>query len=398
MEMIPSRSSSLTKFKSDKPKILFLGKPTHDGGEIQKNTDYFEIDILDAENRTEALAKIPHQLFTRGPYEGIVARTNVYPFDPFDEELFAPFMPRLKIVVTGQVGYNDFDVEWMTRQGVYFCNSKYATCEATAEMALFLIFAVLRNTSLGEQSLREGRWRGDLGLGRDPAGLTLGIIGMGKIGEKLAHKASTAFGMRVAYWNKSGRKVSTLQHWAHLTSEYYQCETLDELLGCSDVVSLHCPLTESTTKLMSDREFGKMKPGSFFINTSRGGLVDDSALIKALESGQICRAGLDVFGGEPDSICPYYRERADKVVVQPHMGGLTEASFRKASMECFANLRAFFETGRPLAPLNELPIGTESKALGFKKAPTTHEHRPSTSTPAPSSNLLVAANEPIPAK
>lgn len=299
-----------------------------------------------------------------------MARTNVYPFNPFDEELLAPFLPNLRIVVTGQVGYNEFDVDWMTRQGIYFCNSKYATCEATAEMALFLIFAVLRNTSLGEMSLRQGRWRADLGLGRDPAGMTLGIVGMGKIGEKLACKASMAFGMQVAYWNQSGRSVSTSQHWSNLVPEYGQCETLEELLGCSDIVSLHCPLTDATEKLMSCREFGKMRPGSFFINTSRGALVDDDALIDALESGHICRAGLDVFEGEPDQICSYYQKRVDKVVVQPHMGGLTQASFKRAAMECFANLRAFFETGRPLAPLNELPHRTQmqSKEFDFSKA------------------------------
>lgn len=289
-----------------------------------------------------------------------MARTNVYPFDPFNQELLAPFLPHLRIMVSGQVGYNDFDVEWMTQQGVYFCNSKYATCEATAEMALFLIFAVLRNTSYGEKGLREGLWRSELGLGRDPAGMTLGIVGMGKIGEKLARKASAAFGMRVAYWNQSGRRVTSSREWADFAPEYRHCETLDELLGCSDIVSLHCPLTSANTKLMSRREFGQMRAGSFFINTSRGALVDDEALIEALETGRVCRAGLDVFDGEPDLVCPYYRERVDKVVVQPHMGGLTEASFKRAAMECFANLRAFFETGRPLAPLNELPRHTQS--------------------------------------
>lgn len=332
--------------------------------------------ILDAADRSELLARIPEQLSTSGPYEGIVARTNVFPFDPFDEKIFAPFLPDLRIIVTGQVGYNDFDVDWMTRQGVYFCNSKYATCEATAEMALFLIFAVLRNTSFGEKSLREGLWRSSLGLGRDPEGMTLGIVGMGKIGEKLARKMTTAFGMQVAYWNQSGRRVSSSSNWGGMVPEYRQCETLDELLTCSDVVSLHCPLTSATTKLMSRREFGLMKPGSFFINTSRGGLVDDEALIEALETGQVSRAGLDVFGGEPDLICPYYRERVDKVVVQPHMGGLTEASFKRAAMECFANLRAFFETGRPLAPLNEPSLHAQSMEPDLVKLGQLQESRP----------------------
>lgn len=245
----------------------------------------------------------------------------------------------------------------MTAHGIWFCNSPTATCEATAEMALFLILAVLRNTSLAEKNLRSGFWRSGLGLSRDPAGLTLGIVGMGKVGALLARKAAMAFGMRIAYWNHSGRRVSSGNPGCCASSmlgEYDRCETLDELLRRSDVVSLHCPLTESTTNFMSHDQFSLMKDGSFFVNTSRGALVDDDALIAALESGKIRRAGLDVFAGEPNGINPYYQKRIDKAIVQPHMGGLTEASFAKAAAECFANVRMFFEVGRPIAPINDL--------------------------------------------
>lgn len=225
-------------------------------------------------------------------------------------------------------------------------------------MALFLTLGVLRNTSLAESNVRRGLWRTGLGLGGDPTGLTLGIVGMGKVGALLARKAAAAFGMRIAYWNQSGRRVSSplvgcteeQQTW-----EYERCETLEELLRRSDVVSLHCPLTESTTNLMSHQQFGAMKDGSFFINTSRGALVDDDALIEALESGKVCRAGLDVFAGEPNGVHPYYQERVDKVVVQPHMGGLTQASFSRAAAECFANIRALFHAGLPVAPINDIP-------------------------------------------
>ena len=343
-------------------------------------------------DRSELLAKIPEQLASRGPYQGIVARLSPEPFEPFNEELLAPFIPDLHIVVSAQTGYNDFDVDWMTRQGVYFCNSKYATSEATAEMALFLIFAVLRNTSLGERNLREGLWRSGIGLGRDPAGMTLGIVGMGKVGEKLARKATAAFGMRVAYWNQSGRRVSSVQPWDSV-SDYRHCEKLDELLQCSDVVSLHCPLTTATTMLMSQREFGLMRDGSFFINTSRGALVDDTALIEALETGKVCRAGLDVFGGEPDLVHPYYRERIDKVVVQPHMGGLTEASFARAAMECFANLRACFETGRPLAPVNDVPRHAQRAEPGLVTVGDIQESRAANSNLTNSKTLPVGKME-----
>lgn len=354
-----------------RPRVLLLGKTLHDGGEAFRNSDWFEIHVsstalttasiphdraltrllktLDAENREQLLAKIPNHIAKHGPYQALVTRLSPKPYEPFDSELLSPFLPDLRIVVSAQCGYNDFDVDWMTDQGIWFCNSRNATCEATADMALFLVLGVLRNTSLAEQNLRNGLWRAGLGLGQDPSGMTLGIVGMGKTGSLLARKASMAFGMRVSYWNRSGRSVS-----APPGSSYRRCATLDDLLKSSDVVSVHCPLTENTRGLMSRDQFNKMRHGSYFINTSRGPLVDDEALVESLETGRIRRAGLDVFDNEPAGVHPYFRSRPDKVVVQPHMGGLTEASFAKAAAECFGNLRSYFETGRPGAAVNEV--------------------------------------------
>lgn len=304
---------------------------------------------LDAEDRNELIARIPTQIAKHGPYQALVTRLSPKPYEPFDAELLSPFMPDLRIIVSAQCGYNDFDVNWMTSHGIWFCNSRNATCEATADLAMFLVLGVLRNTSLAEQNLRNGLWRAGLGLGQDPSGKTLGIVGMGKTGSLLARKASMAFGMRVAYWNHSGRTVSAPPNYF-----YRRCDTLDDLLKCSDIVSLHCPLTEDTRGLMSREKFNKMRDGSYFINASRGALVDDEALVESLETGKIRRAGLDVFDNEPAAIHPYFRSRPDKVVVQPHMGGLTEASFAKAAAECFGNLRSYFETGRPWTAINEV--------------------------------------------
>jgi lactate dehydrogenase-like 2-hydroxyacid dehydrogenase len=134
------------------------------------------------------------------------------------------------------------------------------------------------------------------------------------------------------------------------------CATLHELLSTSDVVSISCPLNASTTNLMSHAEFAAMKPGSFLVNTARGAVVDEEALIAALESGQVCRAGLDVVCNEPN-MHPYFKT-SDKVVVQPHMGGLTDVAFRKSERECFENIRSLFTTGRPVAPVNQVTAKT----------------------------------------
>ncbi len=126
---------------------------------------------------------------------------------------------------------------------------------------------------------------------------------------------------------------------------------LHSLLAASDVVSIHTPLNANTTNLISHAEFEAMKDGSMLVNTARGAVVDEEALIQALESGKVARAGLDVFKDEP-KINEYFMQ-SDKVVLQPHMGGLTESSFAKSQQECLENLRAYFETGMPNSPVNK---------------------------------------------
>ncbi|EKG11277.1 hypothetical protein MPH_11621 [Macrophomina phaseolina MS6] len=329
---------------SPKPKILLLGEPAYRGG-IEEYGDQFDIDILKASSRAELLDKLPAAVVSGGPYQA-VCRLGAHSFEPFDAQLFSPLLPHLRIVVTANMGYNDFDVDWMTAQNIWFCNTRHATGEATADMALFLVLAALRDTSRAEKSFREGRWRQGLGLSRDPTGLTLGIVGMGNIGTRLARKAS-AFNMRVRYHNR--HRLPAKMEPAGVS----YCQSLEELLRSSDIVSLHCPLNSGTTRLIGHAELQMMKDRSYLINTSRGAVVDDEALVQALESGKVARAGLDVFGGEPAGVHPYFME-SDKVVVQPHMGGLTEGSFAKAQEECFANIRMYFNTGRPVAPVNEI--------------------------------------------
>lgn len=128
------------------------------------------------------------------------------------------------------------------------------------------------------------------------------------------------------------------------------CKTLDELLGRSDVVSLNCPLNAATTGLVGEAQFAAMKDGAFLINTARGAVVDEKALIAALESGKVARAGLDVFVNEPKPD-PYFLQ-SDKVIIQPHLGGLTDVAFQKAERECFENIRALFVKGKPNSPVN----------------------------------------------
>lgn len=234
----------------------------------------------------------------------------------------------------------------MTANKIWFCNTVNAVAEATADMAMFLTLAVLRDTTRGEAQARNGTWKAGITPSRDPSGLTLGIVGAGAIGKYLARKAA-AFNMKVAYHNR--RQLSKVEEEQYGLTYY---STLDELLAASDVVSVNCPLNKETTNLISHRQFAAMKDGCFVVNTARGPVIDEDALIAALESGKVTRAGLDVFHNEPH-IKDYFKT-SDKVVLQPHMGGLTDLAFHKSEKECFENIRSLFKTGRPVAPVNEI--------------------------------------------
>lgn len=155
------------------------------------------------------------------------------------------------------------------------------------------------------------------------------------------------FNLRVVYYNR--RQLSPEDEALYGVT---YCPSLHGLLSQSDIVSVNCPLNKETTGLIGQDEFAVMKDGSFFINTARGPVVDEEALIDALESGKIARAGLDVFDQEP-SVNEYFLI-SDRVILQPHLGGLTDKAFQKAETECFENIRAFFEKGRPNSPVVEI--------------------------------------------
>lgn len=269
------------------------------------------------------------------------------PYKPFNEDLLQPLTPGCQIITSCWAGYNEYDVDWMTSQGMWFCNTVDAVAESTADMAMFLTIAVVRNTYVAERNVRRGLWSYGIAPTQDPAGMTLGIVGMGNIGRYLARKAAV-FNMRVLYHNR--RRLSPEMEDNNNNITY--CATLHELLAQSDVVSINCPLTPQTTNLISTAEFAAMKRGSFLVNTARGPVVDEDALIAALESGQVARAGLDVFRDEP-RVNEYFRN-SDRVVLQPHVAGDTEVSYTKAQREGFENVKALFGKGRPVAPVNEV--------------------------------------------
>ncbi|KAF2008881.1 putative 2-hydroxyacid dehydrogenase [Aaosphaeria arxii CBS 175.79] len=332
-----------------KPRVVCLGEPKYIGDEYLKEfSNSFNYSVLPATNRAETQALLPKDIEANGPIAAFIIRMGTPPFEPFDEDLLKSLAPGCRIITSASAGFNEFDVDWMASQGIYFCNTVNAVAEATADMAIFLTLAALRNTTNAEKSARNGIWRKGANLvpTRDPSGLTLGIVGMGSIGKYLAKKA-LAFNMKIKYYNR--RQLSDDEEEKYSAT---YCSTLHELLGSSDVVSLNCPLNDATTGLIGAAEFAAMKDGVFLVNTARGAVIDEKAFINALESGKVARAGLDVFINEP-SPDPYFL-KSDKVTIQPHLGGLTDSAFHKAEKECFENIRAFYTTGKPNSPVREI--------------------------------------------
>lgn len=220
----------------------------------------------------------------------------------------------LKIISNYAVGYNNIDFNYATTKGIIVTNTPGVLSETTADLAFSLLVAAARRIPEGDKFMREGRfegWAPELMLGIDIHGKTLGIIGLGGIG-KLVAKRALGFDMKVLY-NSANRNPGVEQELGIRYTE------VDELLKESDFVSLHVPLTEKTKELIGEKELDMMKPSAYLINTARGEVIDEPALIETLTNNKIRGAALDVFWGEPTNVNSQLY-KLDNVVLAPHMG------------------------------------------------------------------------------
>ena len=245
---------------------------------------------------------------------------------------------RLKIISNFGAGFNNIDIEYARSKKIAVTNTPKSVCNPTAELAMGLILAVARR--IGELNIKirlqkEELWKHNL-LGHTVEGKTLGIIGMGRIGQNLAKKAE-AFGMKIVYCNR------------HTEVPGYKRLSMEELLGQADVVSVHVPLNKENTKLIGKKEFAMMKSSAYFINTSRGAVIDENALAEALETGEIAGAGLDVYEKEPSVNSKLYQ--FSNAVLVPHIGTATYETREATSTEALSNIINFF-AGRPTNVVN----------------------------------------------
>ena len=263
-----------------------------------------------------------------------------------DAEVLAA-CPQLKIVANMAVGYNNFDVPAMTAAGVLGTNAPDVLTETTADFGFALLMATARRVSESEHFLRAGRWTKwsyDLFAGAEVHGSTLGILGMGRIGQGIARRGALGFGMTVIYHNRT-RLAPELE--AACKARYVD---KDELLRSADHLVLVLPYSAQSHHSIGAAELALMKPTSTLINIARGGIVDDAALAAALRERRIAAAGLDVFEGEP-KVHPELLS-VPNVVLTPHIASATIAT-RKAMANLAAdNLIAYLTEGRALTPLN----------------------------------------------
>jgi len=258
--------------------------------------------------------------------------------DRIDAALLAE-APRLKIIATYAVGYDNIDLAAARERGIVVTNTPDVLTDATADLTWALLLAVARRVAEGDAWVRTGAWTGwrpTQMLGTDVTGKTLGIVGMGRIGQAVARRAE-GFRMPVVYAARQSRpSPSATMPWRHLP--------LHDLLAQADFVSLHVPLSETTRHLIGPRELAMMKPTSFLINTSRGAVVDEDALVSALQTGKIAGVGLDVYEREP-ALHPGLTT-LPRAVLLPHLGSATQETRVRMGMICLENIAAWF-AGQP---------------------------------------------------
>jgi len=256
--------------------------------------------------------------------------------DPIDVKLLDA-LPELKVIANVAVGYNNIDVQACAERNITVCNTPGVLTDATADIAWTLILACTRRVREGERMVRAGAfdgWGPNMLLGPSLQGKTLGIYGMGRIGQAVARRA-IAFGMDVIFHN---RRAAQVDFSAQLVSK-------EDLVKRSDILSLHAPLTPQTQGAFGRSELEQMKPSAVLINTARGPMVDEAALVRALDEGTIWGAGLDVYELEP--VVHAGLIDRDDVVLLPHLGSATTECRQQMARMAFSDALAVIQGDEP---------------------------------------------------
>lgn len=288
------------------------------------------IEILEKEghtidiNNTDTILP-PRELVKRARGKaGLVSLLN----DRIDSQVMDE-LSSLKVISNIAVGYDNIDMDAATRRNIMVTNTPGVLTETTADLAFALLLSAARKIPEADRYIRAGKFKNwqlmQPHMGVDIYEKTLGIVGMGAIGQAVAKRAHRGFDMRVIYFNTSRKELAEKEYGAEFVE-------FDELLSNSDFISIHVPLTEKTTHMFSTNAFKKMKKNAILVNTARGPVVDEKALVSAIKDGQIRGAALDVFEEEP-KVHPELIKMAENVVLAPHIGSASiETRLRMAKM------------------------------------------------------------------
>ena len=259
--------------------------------------------------------------------------------DKISSEVFKVKNPRTKIFGNYGVGFSHIDIPAAKAAGITVSNTPDVLSDCTADITLTLMLMAARRAGEGEREVRSGNWKGWRPrhlIGTRITGKTLGIIGFGRIGREVAKRAHFGFGMKIVVQNRSKIGNDIL-----IRTNAHQVDNLDELLETSDFISLHCPGGDDNHHLISTKQFKKMKNSAILINTARGEVVDDNALILALKSKEISAVGLDVFNNEPN-INPELM-KFENAILLPHLGSATQETREAMGFRVLDNIADFFE-------------------------------------------------------
>ncbi|KAJ6576834.1 hypothetical protein B0H10DRAFT_927751 [Mycena sp. CBHHK59/15] len=276
-----------------------------------------------------------------GKYAGVVAifrdNTSAEKIGFFDKEIVDGFAPSVKWIAHNGAGYDQIDVMACKTKGIMLSNTPGAVDDASATTALYLLISTVRQYAVAERSLRDGGWKpaGHAARAHDLTGRTLAILGLGGIGLRLAELAH-AFPMRIIYHSRS--KVADAPTWCEYVPD------VEAMLAQADVLSVHVPLRPETVGLVGEKWIRTLKKGSILINTARGKVIDEDAMIRALEDGHLASVGLDVYPNEP-AVNPRLLDFPN-ITLLPHMGTETQDSQRKMEVRALTNLRDFLTEGR----------------------------------------------------
>ncbi|KAI0195234.1 D-isomer specific 2-hydroxyacid dehydrogenase [Xylaria flabelliformis] len=323
------------------PTVLCIGKLTDAAEEWQALGSKYTLLEFQSGTREEFLANCRN-----GIYDSVVGcyRSNGSTrfTGRFDAELVDALPKSWKFIAHNGAGYDTIDVDECSRRQIAVSNTPIAVDDATADVGIFLLLGALRMAHFSITALRAGNWMGETPRGHDPKGKILGILGMGGIGRAMAHRAR-AFGMRIVYHNRR-RLDPSLENDAEYVS-------FNDLLAKSDVLSLNLALNASTRHIIGAPELGRTKPGVVIINTARGALIDEAALVEALDSGHVSAVGLDVYENEP-KIHPGLVKN-ERAFLLPHVGTYTYETGRAMELLVLKNLETAVDERKMITLISE---------------------------------------------